>query len=122
MTAQLVYKIRQIRPGEWQALVGTQAQGAAAIPGGPIVGPGKPLAVASKGKSPSSALAKAAGAAKTIASNPILSAVLPPGTGAAISAVEALAKAAPLGKMKSVARTITGPGAKRLAKALKKLW
>jgi hypothetical protein len=93
------------------------------IPGAPgAFKAGKPVSLKVKGKTKASALASAASVAKQIANNPYLSAVLPPGTGAAISAVEYLSKSAAAGKLEKAAKKVVGKGAKRLYKSLKSLW
>jgi len=74
-----------------------------------------PMSVAGDGFNPRQALARAAIGAKSIATNPELMAVLPPGTAAAIMAVENLAKARDIGA--TLAR-YGGRGAHRLARAL----
>jgi len=70
-----------------------------------------------KGKA--QAIKDAAGIASQIASNPLLQAALPPGTGIAVKAVGKLADAALKGKAGAVLKKLTGAGAKRLAKSLK---
>lgn len=74
-----------------------------------------PMSVAGDGFNPRQALARAAIGAKSIANNPELMAVLPPGTAAAIMAVENLAKARDIGA--TLAR-YGGRGAHRLARVL----
>ena len=71
--------------------------------------------VTAKGPTRESALSKAAGVADQIAQNPIVQAALPPGSGAAVSALKYLSKTGIDKGMKK----IVGAGAKRLAKALK---
>jgi len=78
------------------------------------------LAVKAKGRTPTGALLKAANLAAKLASNPVLSAVLPPGTGLAIKATQFLAKNALKGKLGKAMKLLRGKGAKRLGKALKK--
>lgn len=63
-----------------------------------------------------SGLRSALSVASSIASNPILSAVLPPGTGAALNAVAQVAHAPNPHK---AAAAFTGPGGKRLQAAIK---
>lgn len=75
----------------------------------------KPIAVKATATSAAGALAKAAGIAQKLAGNPLLQAIMPPGTGAAVSTIAKLAKSKAAGKVMKV----IGPGAKRLAKALK---
>jgi len=77
-----------------------------------------PVRVMTKGRNKQEAIARAAVAAKAIATNPLLQAVMPPGTGAAVMAITALAQS-------PTAQTLTkfaGPGAKRLVKALGKIF
>lgn len=77
-----------------------------------------PVAVKATHPTKEGALAKAADIASSIANNPIVSAVLPPGSGLAVKAVSGLAKAAASGHLEDVATKLIGPGAKRLASAL----
>ncbi len=75
--------------------------------------------VKAKGKTKAGAIQNAAQGALAIANNPLLQAVLPPGTGTAVKAVGLLAKAAKSGQAGKLLGKLKGPGAKRLAKALK---
>lgn len=72
---------------------------------------GQAIAITAADAKKPDALKKAAGVAEQILANPIIQAALPPGTGAAISAVKTLASG---GTVRAV-----GEGAKRLASALK---
>lgn len=83
---------------------------------------GKPIKLVARSMTKAGALAKASAYADKIAENPILAAALPPGSGAAIKALSYLSKSAAAGKLESAAKKITGKGAKRLVKALKKFW
>lgn len=74
-----------------------------------------PVAVTTKGRSKSEAIARAATVAQAIVKNPIVAAVLPPGTGLAVEAISRIAKAKDV--RAEVAR-YTGDGARRLAAAL----
>lgn len=65
------------------------------------------------------ALLQATGLAQEIADNPIVSALLPPGSKLALDTATKLASAAKVGKLAEAAASVVGPGAKRLAKALK---
>jgi hypothetical protein len=78
------------------------------------------ISVKARGRTPTGALAKAAGLADRLAKNPILASVLPPGTGTAIKATKFLARAALKGKLGKALSFVKGAGAKRLGKALKK--
>ncbi len=75
--------------------------------------------VRAKGKTKGSALSQAASMASKLATNPVLSAVLPPGSGTAIKAVGLLSKAVDSGAAGAVLKKLKGPGAKRLVKTLK---
>jgi len=91
-----------------------------AAPGGaprlaPFGRPAHTVKVSAKGASQKSALNRAAGIAEQLLDNPLLQAALPPGSGAAISAVKMMAKSGP---GKALAK-FTGKGAKRIADALK---
>lgn len=80
--------------------------------------PNGPLVVSLRGKHRRQALLRAATAAKAIANNPALAAILPPGSGQAVSAIIDIAsspEAATLAKY-------TGKGAKRLFKSLRKVF
>ena len=81
----------------------------------------KPIAVKAKGKSAAGALASAAGMAMNLAENPLLQAVMPPGTAAAVATIKAIAASEAGGKILEVADKLIGPGGKRLKKTLKKL-
>lgn len=78
--------------------------------------PVAPVKVATRGRNKKEALARAAAAANSIASNPLLAAVLPPGTPLAVKAITELSK-----DPAAIAR-FAGPGAKRLVKALGKIF
>jgi hypothetical protein len=73
-----------------------------------------PATVTTKGASPPDALHRATILADQITSSPIFKAVMPPGTGAAISAIKDIASSGP-GK---VAAKYAGEGAKRLISAV----
>lgn len=75
-----------------------------------------PVKVSTRGRSKQQALQRAAAAANSIVSNPLLSAVLPPGTGVAVKAITSLAT-----DPAAITR-FAGPGAKRLVKALGKIF
>jgi hypothetical protein len=94
--------------------------GACRLPSG-TTQPG-PLAVKASSKNPAAALAKAANVADAIASNPMLAAVMPPGTAVALKATKFLASSAAAGKLGSALKRVSGPGAKRLVSAFKKIW
>ncbi len=83
---------------------------------------GRPIKLVATSKTKAGALAKASAFAEKLAANPLLSAVLPPGTGVALKAVSYLSRSAAAGKLSKAARKVTGKGAKRLFKALKKFW
>lgn len=77
---------------------------------------GPPAHVGAVGASRAQALQRAAVLARQLADSPVFAAVAPPGTGAAIKAIHALATS------RDVRRTLSryaGPGARRLARALK---
>jgi hypothetical protein len=99
------FRIRRKGSG-WQGIVELPV-GTALIP------------VTATSKSKRKALAKAAGLAGKIAESPILKAVLPPGSAAAIKATRLIAKYAKAGKLAKAMKKLTGKGAKRLLKKLK---
>lgn len=78
----------------------------------------KPVAIKAKGKTPAGALSSAANLADKLISNPIVSSILPPGTGAAVKGIKYISKAAKVGKLGKAVGKLVGPGAKRLGKAL----
>jgi hypothetical protein len=83
----------------------------------------KPIAIkASSSTSAANALKAAAGVASSIVSNPLVSAIMPPGTGIAVKGIEMLSKSAAAGKLADAAGKLIGPGAKRLASALSSLF
>ena len=82
-------------------------------------GPEGPASVIAGGPGEREALARAAVLAKQIATSPVFQAVAPPGTAAAIQAISELAKSKDLRKALS---KYAGPGARRLAKAIRKFW
>ncbi len=83
---------------------------------------GMPIKLVAKSRTKAGALAKASAYAEQIANNPILAAALPPGTGKALKIISVLSKSAAAGKLEKAAKKLTGKGAKRLVKALKKFW
>lgn len=78
------------------------------------------ITATAKGADKGSALHAAALLAERIATDPIMSAILPPGTGAALAATKQLAAAARIGlpALKGVWSSIRGKGKKRVARAL----
>lgn len=80
---------------------------------------GARAAVTARHTDKGSAIANAAGLASQIASNPLVAAALPPGSGAAIKALEIIGKNAPLGKLDDALKKLTGAGAGRIVNALK---
>lgn len=78
-----------------------------------------PVAVMAGGGNERQALARAAVVANQIAQSPIFQAVAPPGTGAAIKAISMIAKSK---DVQRVMRKFAGPGARRLAKVLRRFW
>jgi hypothetical protein len=84
------------------------------MPTGPVTA----TAVTATGKSKASAVSRAAGLANQIATNPIVSALLPPGAGPALKVAGKLANAVKSGTAKKYLKKLKGPGAKRLMKAL----
>jgi hypothetical protein len=79
---------------------------------------GKKVTRAHASSSPAKALAGAAVLAAKVAQDPLLAAVMPPGTGAAIKATAMLAKAAHVGKLGEVMKGLKGDGARRIASKL----
>lgn len=80
----------------------------------------KKLAVKAVSGSMAKALFKAATTASELANNPVLAAMLPPGTPKALAGAIKLANAAKRGNLSQALKRFKGPGARRLAKALSK--
>lgn len=78
-----------------------------------------PMSVGAEGRTQREAIARAAIAAKQIAESPVMRALLPPGTTAALSAIEQLAKSP---NVRATLERFAGPGARRLARALIRRW
>lgn len=72
-------------------------------------------AVGADGPSQRQALARAAAIANQLAQSPILAAVAPPGTAAAVKAISALAKSR---DVRAALSRFRGPGARRLARSI----
>jgi hypothetical protein len=79
------------------------------------------VAVKAASSTPAGALLKATATIAELAQNPVLQAVLPPGTGAALKATLLVTRAVQAGKGKAALARLKGPGAKRLASALIKM-
>lgn len=82
---------------------------------GSAVAPRQQIRVQAQSGSKSDALAKAAGIAGQIVNNPLVAAALPPGSGAAVKALQLLGKSGAAEGMKK----LMGAGASRIADALK---
>lgn len=106
MNAQIKWEMRRTKDGGYQ--------GSVTLPSG-----GKGFKVRAKANTKEDALARAATVAAAVAANPLLQAVLPPGTGVAVKAVGYLARSAEAGQLAGAMGKITGEGAKRLVSALK---
>jgi len=108
MADVITFSVKRAKDGLWTGQV--------VMPVGPAGATrGQAVTVATKAKSKSDALAKAAGLAQQIASNPIVQAALPPGAGPAVQALKMLGQSGAAEGMKK----LVGAGAKRIAKALK---
>lgn len=110
------WSMRKLPNGEYEGmltLVPVRDVGPGTIPRG------KPIKLKAQSKTKAGALLKASEVANQLVANPILQAAMPPGTGAAVKAVTALAQSAAAGKVGKVLKKLKGPGAKRIAKALK---
>jgi len=116
------WTMQKLPTGNWAGMItlvpDCNGQGALAR----TVRQGLPIKLVAKSRTKAGALAKAAAYAERIANNPILAAALPPGTGQALKVISVLAKSAAAGKLEKVAKKLTGRGAKKLYKALKKFW
>jgi hypothetical protein len=109
MTGTTSWKIRRAADGGFVAIIRFRTGD----------GPHGIATVSALGAAEGDAIARAAVLANQLASSPIFNAVAPPGTAAAIRAISAIAKS------KDVQRTLSkyaGPGARRLAKAIRKFW
>lgn len=98
-------------PTGYDGLV-TIPSGAIPLPSG-AVRPAGPIAVKARGGSPAQAIAQAADLADKLVGNPVIAAVMPPGTRAAVQATKLIAKHGP-----AALKKLTGPGAQRLANVL----
>ena len=126
--ARVSWKMKKLADGSYEGWVIlpvgiADIRRAAAMPRGvaprPVVrAHPRPLALKAKGKTPASALESAASVASKIIGNPIVSSMLPPGSGVAVKGINMLASAAKKGKLGKAIGKIVGPGAKRLGKAL----
>ena len=87
------WKLRQVQPGVWEATITVRK-----------LHPGAQLPLKKKALAPdkASALQSAVSQVAAVAKNPILQAVMPPGTSNAIAAIGMVATAANLGKLESV--------------------
>jgi len=112
------WSMRKLPTGDWAGMITMVPTGAIS----PTHPAGKPIRMVATSKTKAGALAKAASVAEMIANNPLLSSVLPPGSGAALKAIAVLSKSAVAGKLERAAKKYGGKGAKRLIKALKKFW
>lgn len=84
------------------------------VPQGPVAA----ASITAKGNTKASAVSRAAGLAQQVISNPIVSALLPPGAGPALKVAGKLASAVKSGAAGKYLKKLKGPGAKRLLKAL----
>lgn len=82
-------------------------------------GPNGIATVSAIGGGEQDALKRAAILAEQITQSPIFAAVAPPGTRAAIKAISEIAKSKDVRK---AMRKYVGPGARRLARAIRKFW
>jgi len=113
----MTFQARKTAGGGWNAVVSLPVMPQFTPAGFP---PGAPLRVVARDReTKAGAVQDAASIASKLASNPILAAMLPPGTAAAVAVTEKLMKAVGLGNLDSVAKNLVGKGAKRLAKKLK---
>lgn len=104
-----VLRVKRLAPDLFEATL--------VIPGGPH----QQVHVKAVGVKKADAFARASEIAQGITENPVLAAVLPPGSGAAVQAVTHIAGAVASGKASEVASALgkyTGEGAKRLARWL----
>lgn len=111
MPTPITWSLRRTAPDQWT--------GTLVLPYDPRVIPGgAATAIQAKGADKATALGKAAVLAKQITGNPLVAAILPPGTPAAVEAISALSKSAAVGKLEEAAKNFVGPGIERLGKAL----
>lgn len=82
---------------------------------------GDEITVGAWGSSLLSAFSNAAKLARNIASDPVLSSMLPPPVGPALKAAVALADSAEKGQLAELLPRLRGPGARRLARRLAEL-
>lgn len=110
MSSVLKWTLKPAGDGSWVGTITLPMQPGALIPGaGPAL-----QQVAAKAATPKQAIGKAAALMDQALSNPLVQAILPPQAALAINAVKGIASGK-VGKL-------VGPGAKRLGKALGKLF
>lgn len=109
--AKIKWKIKRRGPDTWVGTIVLPRGAGGMARGLSVIGP----VAATK----ADAISQAAAIANQIASNPLLQAAFPPGTGVAVKAIGRLAAAAAKGKAGRLLKKLTGKGAKRLVKALK---
>lgn len=109
----VAWKLRPVAPGVWEATITVKRMHERAQ---------LPLKRKALAPDKASALQQAVSQVASVAKNPILQAVMPPGTSNAIAAIGMVATAAKAGQLGAVFKKLKGPGAKRLAKALIPGW
>lgn len=108
---KISWHLRRIAPDQWAGTLVLPFD-ARKLPGGGMT------TITAKGADKATALGKAAVLAKQAITNPLVAAILPPGAGAAVTAISALSKSAAGGYLADAAKTFTGPGLNRISKAL----
>ena len=101
------WRLRKVGPDEWagEVIFGSAEHG-------------MQLKTVATGPTKAKALVKAAGLAEQVANNPVVSALLPPQATLALKAATIIGKSAAAGKAAEALSKYTGPGVKRLMKAL----
>lgn len=85
-------------------------------------GSGTAVKAAASAAKKATAIAEASAMADRIMQNPLVSAVMPPQAKAAVKALQKIAAVADSPQAKAVYRTLTGPGAKRLFRAISSIF
>lgn len=103
-------ELRQGRDGVWRAEVRLPS------------GTGTAVRAAASSARKATAAAEAAALAERVMDNPLIAAAMPPQAKLAVKALQRIAKAAGSREARAVYRTLTGPGARRVFRALAKVF
>lgn len=103
-------ELRQGRDGVWRAEVHLPS------------GSGTAVRAAASAARKATAAAEAAALAERVLANPLVAAAMPPQAKIAVTALRRIAKAAGSKEARAVYKTLTGPGARRVFRALSKVF